>query len=62
MLSDLRMGVECSYVFNFAVGEKTESGVQVGDFEKVSQIGRIWDRIWDPSVSLVPALAASECE
>jgi inner membrane protein len=68
VLSDLRMGVECSYVFNFAVGEKTESGIQVGDFEKVSQrpdlsqIGRIWDRIWDPSVSLVPALATNECE
>lgn len=68
VLSDLRMGVECSYVFNFAVGEKTESGIHVGDFEKVSQrpdlsqIGRIWARIWDPSVSLVPALAASECE
>ncbi len=68
VLSDLRMGMECSYVFNFAVGEKTESGIQAGDFEKVSQrpdlsqIGRIWDRIWDPSVSLVPALAANECE
>nr|WP_297349622.1 metal-dependent hydrolase [uncultured Glaciecola sp.] len=67
VLSDLRMGVECSYAFNFVVGEQTSKGVKVGDFEKVtkrpdlSQVGRIWDRIWDPSVSLASPLAANEC-
>jgi inner membrane protein len=68
ILSDLRMGAECSYVFNFVVGEKTMSGIQLGDFEKVterpdlSKVGRIWDRIWDPSVSLTSSLAANDCE
>ncbi|MFQ3207664.1 MAG: inner membrane protein [Glaciecola sp.] len=67
VLSDLRMGVECSYAFNFVVGEQTSTGVKLGDFEKVtkrpdlSQVGRIWDRIWDPSVSLASPLAANEC-
>jgi inner membrane protein len=67
VLSDLRMGVECSYAFNFVVGEQTGSGIKVGDFEKVterpnlSQVGRIWDRIWDASVSLASPLAANSC-
>lgn len=60
VLSDLRMGVECGYVFNFIVGEQTSTGVVKGNFEKLSdrpdlsQIGSVWDRIWDPSVSLAP--------
>ena len=54
------MGVECGYVFNFIVGEQTSTGVVKGNFEKLSdrpdlsQIGSVWDRIWDPSVSLAP--------
>jgi inner membrane protein len=58
VLSDLRMGAECSYVFNFIVGEQTNTGIVAGDFEKyseppdLSQLGNIWDRIWDSSVSL----------
>jgi inner membrane protein len=60
VLSDLRMGAECSYVFNFIVGEQTNNGVITSDVEKfsvrpeLSQIGSIWDRIWDPSISLTP--------
>jgi inner membrane protein len=60
VLSDLRMGVECSYVFNFIVGKQTSNGIVTGTFEKVSdrpdlsQLGNIWDRIWDASVSLAP--------
>lgn len=56
VLSDLRMGAECSYVFNFFVGKQTNNGVVTGTFEKVSdrpdlsQLGSIWDRIWDASV------------
>lgn len=67
VLSDLRMGIECSYVFSFVVGEQTTLGIQVGDFEKVterpdlSQVSRIWDRIWDPSVSLASPLAKNDC-
>lgn len=67
VLSDLRMGVECGYVFNFIVGNQTESGVQIGSFEKfserpdLSQIGNIWDRIWDPTVKLSPLKDESGC-
>ena len=59
ILSDLRMGMECNYVFNFVVGEKTDLGVNVGNFEKISQrsnlrsMSKIWDRIWNPNISLV---------
>jgi inner membrane protein len=67
VLSDLRMGVECGYAFNFVVGKKTSSGIKVGDFGKVaerpnlSQIRNIWYRIWDPTVSLTSPLAANGC-
>lgn len=60
VFSDLRMGVECSYVFNFIVGVQTSTGIVTSNFEKVTerpdlnQLGSIWDRIWDPSVSLAP--------
>jgi inner membrane protein len=60
VLSDLRMGAECSYVFNFFVGKQTNNEIVTGTFEKVSdqpdlsQLGSIWDRIWDTSVSLAP--------
>jgi inner membrane protein len=60
ILSDLRMGVECAYVFNFNVAEKTESGIEAGSFEKFSErpnlsgVNAIWQRIWDPSISLAP--------
>jgi inner membrane protein len=60
VLSDLRMGVECSYVFNFIVGEQTYNGIVTSHFEKYSdrpdlgQLGSIWDRVWDASVSLAP--------
>lgn len=67
VLSDLRMGIECGYVFNFIVGKQTESGVQVGSFEKFSErpdfskIGSIWDRIWDPSIELSPIKDENRC-
>jgi len=60
ILSDLRMGVECAYVFNFKVAKKTESEIEVGSFEKFSErpklsgVYDIWQRIWDPSISLAP--------
>jgi inner membrane protein len=67
VLSDLRMGAECSYVFNFIVGKKTNNGVITSDVEKfsvqpdLSQIGNIWDRIWDPSISLSPSKENGVC-
>jgi len=60
ILSDLRMGVECAYVFNFKVAKKTKSGIEAGSFEKFSErpklsgVRDIWQRIWDPSISLAP--------
>lgn len=61
ILSDLRMGLECRYVFNFEVGEVSPNGVQAGSFERLNRrpdmasAGNIWRRIWDASVSLAPA-------
>ncbi|MFT5543890.1 MAG: inner membrane protein [Glaciecola sp.] len=68
ILSDLRMGAECNYVFSFVVGEITQSGVQVGSFEKrterpdLSKVGSVWDRISDPRVSLAPMMVDNECK
>ena len=62
VLSDLRMGIECAYAFNFKVAEQTEAGWKVGSFEEFSQrpdlknLRYVWQRIWDPSVSLAPEL------
>lgn len=67
VLSDLRMGVQCSYVFNFAVGTYTQQMWVAGNYEKVSkrpdfsQLGQIWDRIYDPSVVLSPRLTSGNC-
>jgi inner membrane protein len=44
----------------FFVGKQTNNGIVTGTFEKasdrpdLSQLGSIWDRIWDASVSMVP--------
>lgn len=68
ILSDLRMGGECSYVFNFVVGEQTSAGIIKSHIEKISDrpnlslIGHVWDRIWDPSVSLAPVKKNGICD
>lgn len=57
-LSDLRMGVEGAYVFNFEVGRRTDSGIELGSFEQLEQrpdlgrLGRVWARISDPTVNV----------
>jgi inner membrane protein len=62
IMSALRMGVECNYVFNFVVAQTDEKGIQAVDPKKVSarpdfaSIGNIWDRIWDSSVNLSPSM------
>jgi inner membrane protein len=67
VLSDLRMGGECNYVFNFIVGKQTNTGIVISDFEKVSvrpdlsQLGSIWDRIWEPSISLAAVKKNGGC-
>ena len=67
VLSDLRMGMECNYVFNFVVGQKNNSEVSIGNFEKISQrpnlsnLHKIWDRIWQSNVSLASPSAKNDC-
>lgn len=60
VISDLRMGVEGSYVFAFDAGKITAEGVIPGDYSQrrsrpdLNQLALIWDRIWDSTVSLSP--------
>jgi inner membrane protein len=67
ILSDLRMGLECRYAFNFIVGEQTSTGIVKHHVRKVSgrpdlsMLGSVWDRIWDPSVSLAPVKKNGVC-
>lgn len=67
ILSDLRMGMECAYVFNFVVGQKDGSAISVGNFEKISQrpnlnnLAKIWDRIWHPDTVLASPFAKNNC-
>ena len=55
-ISDLRMGVEGAYVFNFEVGLKRDDGTEIGSFQRLEQqpdLGRlstVWKRIFDPAV------------
>jgi inner membrane protein len=67
IISDLRMGAECRYVFNFIVGERRNHGIVKRRVEKVSNrpnlslLGSIWNRILDPSVSLAPLMENGVC-
>ncbi|MGB0359280.1 MAG: metal-dependent hydrolase [Litorivicinaceae bacterium] len=57
-LSDLRMGVEGAYVFNFEVAKKEAEQIMIGSFERLEQrpqlnrIEKVWQRIFDPSVQI----------
>ena len=67
ILSDLRMGTQCAYVFNFAIGQMNKNEVIPATYEKISQrpdfalLGQIMRRIWDPSVQLSPELEQGKC-
>ena len=56
ILSDLRMGMECQYVFNFQVGEINSEGVTASNFDKISQrpsfndIDKIWIEFGNPAI------------
>ncbi|MGQ8365389.1 metal-dependent hydrolase [Glaciecola sp. 1036] len=60
VISDLRMGVEGSYVFNFKVAELSENAISAAKVEQisvrpaVSEMKAIWQRIWDPNVDMTP--------
>lgn len=66
LLTDLRMGVECAYVFNFVVGKIKQEEVVSANYQKISgrpdlgKLSAIWDRIWDSSTSLAPALGSNQ--
>lgn len=59
-LSDLRMGVEGAYIFNFEVGRRSGNTFYLGNFNQVSErpnlkrLPMIWQRIFDPSVTVGP--------
>ncbi|MCH1449195.1 MAG: metal-dependent hydrolase [Litoricolaceae bacterium] len=59
-LSDLRMGIEGAYVFNFEVGRRSGETFTLGNFTQLSErpnlqrLPMIWERIFDPSVSIGP--------
>lgn len=71
VLSDLRMGAECNYVFNFIIAEMVEheddSSAIIADFVKFSQrpdlstLNRVWQRIADHSVFLKSAPDYKNC-
>lgn len=60
VISDLRMGVEGSYVFNFKVGDILPGGEVQPANERMTtnrsaeRLPLVWHRIWDRSVSLAP--------
>lgn len=57
-LSDLRMGVEGAYVFNFEVAKKGGEQTIIGSFERLEQrpqlnrIEKVWQRIFDSSIEV----------
>ena len=59
-LSDLRMGIEGAYVFNFEVGRRSGETFKLGNFNQVSErpnlkrLPMIWERIFDASVTIEP--------
>ncbi|MFV1873036.1 MAG: metal-dependent hydrolase [Oleiphilus sp.] len=61
VMTDLRMGFENNYAFNFAIGTLLPSGVieakravRIEDQIEMKRLGLLWRRLWDDSVSLHP--------
>jgi inner membrane protein len=58
IISDLRMGVEGAYVFNFEVGLQTDNQTNIGSFQQIQQrldlggLKSVWARIFDPTVKV----------
>ena len=57
-LSDLRMGVEGAYVFNFEVAKIESEKTVLGSFEQLEQrprlnsVTKIWQRIFNPAIQI----------
>lgn len=68
VMTDLRMGFENNYAFNFAIGTLLPNGVieakravRIEDQIEMKRLGLLWRRLWDDSVSLHPTrLSAPE--
>ncbi len=65
IMTDLRMGIEGSYAFNFAVGEKHSHennhvlpvlASRVEEARDLSRASLLWRRFFDPNISLHPSL------
>ncbi len=64
VMSDLRMGIEGAYAFNFAVAELSElvppapvKAIRIEDSIDWSKMPVLWERLWDPHVSLHPDIS-----
>jgi len=61
VIADLRMGLEPSFVFQFAVAELTPEGVksipaiQLQPQRDLSVLDKVWRRIWSAGVPVSPA-------
>ena len=61
-ISDLRMGVEGAYVFNFEVVRREPEGFVMGTFQRFEQrprldrLKQVWQRIFDPSIDVSIAI------
>ena len=57
-LSDLRMGVEGAYVFNFEVAKKEAEQTIIGSFDRLEErpqlnrLQKVWQRIFNPTVEI----------
>ena len=57
-LSDLRMGVEGAYVFNFEVAKKEAEQTIIGSFDRLEErpqlnrLQKVWQRIFNPAVEI----------
>ncbi len=66
-MTDLRMGIEGSYVFDFVVGERfAERTIAVSPEQltvrpNIDQVGLLWDRILDPTVDLSHCAREQSC-
>ncbi len=65
VISDLRMGVEPNYVFNFAVAEISNPHprpivpIQIESSWERDALSRVWQRIWSPAVDIGPTSTGS---
>jgi inner membrane protein len=60
VITDIRMGVNQLYFFNFVVGKKYDNNIKIAEVEKlepqeintIEPLKRLWQRIWDENAEL----------